>query len=178
MRYQALLMVWVILAAAPALAEELPRPLKPAMVWTGTDSKQAKESFARLGSQKDWEDTWHKHRGRDKIADSWTCPEIDFDSYMVVAIFHGKSYQNNGIKITAVSEEKDLVRVRYKPTWYQVAIVRGREGDDAHSYDTQSYAFIVLPKSSKAILLEEDVHGINGEPPVWKERAKLAAPGK
>jgi hypothetical protein len=176
MRYPFFFLVSAFLSAAPVSAEELPRKIKPVMVWTGTESKQTKESFARCCSQKDWEASWHKHKGRDEKTDRGTCPEVDFDSYMVIVIFHGESYQNHGIDIKSVTEEKGCVRVRYRPSWYQVASVPG-QAEDFKALETQTYAFVVLPRSEKAIVMEEDVRNLIPDPPVWKERAKLAALG-
>jgi hypothetical protein len=171
MRYWFLFMMWALLSVACS-AEETPRKLKPVMVWTGTDSKQAKESFTRCCSQKDWEVSWHKHQGGDGQANHRTCPEIDFDSYMVIVIFHGKSSQNIGINIVDVFEDKESFHVRYKPLWYQIGILLGANLDQKQ-LDTQSYVFIVLPKSQKAIVLEENVSGVIVGPPIWKERTKM-----
>src|SRR4051794_40171266 len=99
MQYHVLFLVPVLLVVTPVSADELPRKLKPVVVWTGTDSKQAKMSFARCCSQKEWQTTWHKHQSSTAKAKSQRCPEVDFDSYMVVVIFHGESFQNTGIEI-------------------------------------------------------------------------------
>jgi hypothetical protein len=172
MRYQALLVAAALLSAAPARSEDLPRALKPVIVWTGTDSKRAKESFSCCRSQAEWEASWHKHQGGDERADGQPCPQVDFDTHMVIVIFHGESGQNHGIDILSISEERECVRLRYKPSWFQVAF---REGEARRGYATQSYAFAVLPRSRKAVVLEEDVQHYIGKPPEWEERAKLAA---
>jgi hypothetical protein len=179
MHYPALFLVPVLLVVAPVPATEVPRKLKPVVVWTGIDSKQAKMSFARCCSQKDWEEIWHKHQSNAK-AKTPSCPQVDFDSYMVVAIFQGKSCQDTGIEIVSVTEEKKCLRIRYKPLWFQVGFVRPERGSrpakcEVETYETQSYAFVVLPKSQKAIVLEEDVRTLIPDPPVWKKRATLEA---
>jgi hypothetical protein len=35
------------------------------------------------------------------------------------------------------------------------------------------YGFFVLPRSSKTVVLEENVQNYLGQPPEWKERANL-----
>jgi hypothetical protein len=182
MHYLARFLVPVLLVVLPPSSEELPRKLKPVVVWTGTDSKQAKMSFARCCSQKDWEATWHQHQSSEAKAKGQGCPEVDFDSYMIVAIFNGKSFQKTGIEIVTVTEEKNCLRVRYKPLWFQVGFIRPERGSGpakgetkTDAYETQSYAFVVLPKSQKAIVLEEDVRNLIPDPPVWKKRATLEA---
>jgi hypothetical protein len=173
MRYPALLVVAALSSAAPARSEDLPRALKPVIVWTGTDSKQAKESFSCCRSQAEWEASWNKHQGRDEKAEGQPCSQVDFDTHMVIVLFHGESSQNHGIDIASVSEERGCVRLHYKPSWFQVVF---REGEARRSYATQSYAFVVLPQSRKAVVLEEDAQTLIGVPPDWQERAKLAAP--
>src|SRR6516164_7607951 len=108
MRYHVLCLMMFLFAQSVA-SEELPRKIKPVMVWTGTDSKHAKESFARCCSRKDWQAAWHKHIGEDDKGLRQLCPEVDFDSFMVIAIFHGESYQNRGIGLVTVSEEKECL---------------------------------------------------------------------
>ena len=73
------------------LADDLPRNMKPVMVLTGTDSKQTKETFARCCTRETWLANWRKHHGKDKDSALSPCPEVDFDSFMVVVIFQGKS---------------------------------------------------------------------------------------
>jgi hypothetical protein len=167
MRRLLLFVISSALAVASTSAQDLPKKLKPVFVYTGIDSKQTKQSFTRCTSQKEWQARWQEHRGAEEKNDRCRCPEIDFDSFMVVVIFHGKSDCNDGLEIVSTVEEKDCVRVRFKPMWYQIA---GR-GD----YDTQSYVFCVLPRSQKAIVFEEDVKSIIADPPKWKEQAKLPA---
>jgi hypothetical protein len=184
MHYVILFALSAPLAAAPVAAARLPRELKPVMVWTGTDSRQAAEAYSRCGSQKDWEAVWHKHKSGGLRADRRTCPEVDFDSYLVLAIFYGKSSEK-GIQVVAVVEEARCIRVRYRPVWYQTGYVApaagatpfstGRRGGGKNSHDTQSYAFVILPQSQKPIVVEEDVRRLLIDPPVWKERARLSA---
>jgi hypothetical protein len=38
-----------------------------------------------------------------------------------------------------------------------------------------SFAFVVLPRSTKAVIVEEEVQDIIGKAPVWQERARFPA---
>ncbi|MGQ0613093.1 MAG: hypothetical protein ACT4PV_05075 [Planctomycetaceae bacterium] len=38
-----------------------------------------------------------------------------------------------------------------------------------------AYGFCVLPRSEKVLVVEEDVQGIIGASPKWKERARFVA---
>ena len=169
MRYQVLFLMPALLFASAATAEELPRALKPVIVWTGTYSKEADQSFARCCSQREWETCWNKHIAIDEKADKQPCPEIDFDSYMTIVFFKGQS--DHGLTINSILEEKDCIRVRYRPNSYQTGELRPGEPVGR----AQNYSFIVFAKSKKPVVLEEDVHFLIGDPPVWKQQAKLPA---
>jgi hypothetical protein len=172
-----------IAADSVGFAADPPRKVKPVVVWTGTDSKQAKDSFARCGSPKDWQATWNAHCGQEKPADLPTCPEVDFDSYMVIAVFR----KTSRIRVSEIVEEKECVRVRYQPWGNQIVFVPGPDAGtvkvvelgrgelDPDKPYMLSFAFVVLPKANKAVVLEEDIQDLIGKPPVWKERAKFPA---
>ncbi len=176
MRWLTPLIGILLVSPSGGSADELPRKIKPVMVWTGTDSKQTKQSFARCGSQKEWEAIWQKHRSSNKKTPRDPCPDVDFASYMVVVVFYGKSDSNTGISVKEVGEEKECIRLRYKPRWYQTAFLADATGSEEGWRKT--FAFVVLPRSAKTIILEEDVQNIINAPAVWKEQAKLVAPGK
>src|SRR5579871_1221728 len=81
--------------------------IKPVMVWTGTDSAQKTESFVICRNEAALQDVWHKHRNsKDKWDDALTCPQVDFDSVMVAAIFNGKSGNEYGIRVVEILETK------------------------------------------------------------------------
>jgi hypothetical protein len=171
-------------AEASSAVEPLPRKVKPVMVWAGTDGNEAKESFDRCSSQKEWETVWYKHKGRDEEVHRLTRPEFDFDSYMVIAVFQGGSLKNYGVDVHSILEETDCIRVQYRPPLWQTGFsldeegVDNKQGNDEMKYDAQSFAFIVLPKSQKAIVFDQDVQDLLDAPPIWKERTKLSAMDK
>jgi hypothetical protein len=178
MRRIVLLGVAAACVATPAVAADLPRKVKPVMFWTGGNSKQSKESFARCSTQKDWEAIWEKHHEWEKYVGDRSCPDVDFDSYMIVAIFVGKG-RDMGVRFYEVVEEKDCLRVRYKPIEYQTGFNPNetdaeREKRERES-ETQSYAFVVLPRSTKCVVLEENAQTTIDAPPVWRERTRFAA---
>jgi hypothetical protein len=84
-------------------------------------------------------------------------------------------------------EEKEWIRVRYQPWGNQIIFGYGPDSGtlkifelgrgelDPNKAYMLSFAFVVLPKANKAVVLEEDVQHQIGKPPVWKERAKFAA---
>jgi hypothetical protein len=168
MRYLILFAAMAAFIETSPAAEPAPRKVKPVMVWAGTDGNEPKESFDRCSSQKEWEAVWYKHKGRDEEVHRLTRPEFDFDSYMVIAVFQGGSLKNFGVDVHAILEETDCIRVQIRGPSWQTRV------NHEEKYDAQSFAIIVLPKSGKAIVFEEDVRGRIDEPPTWKERAKLS----
>jgi hypothetical protein len=151
--------------AGCVVADDLPRKSAPIVVITGTDSEQTKRSFARCFTEGELHDCWRKHRVKDE--DCLGCPTVDFDSYMVVAIFYGKRRQDHGIWVREIVEEKECIRFRFQPNSYQCSNVPG----SFKVCDTMSYAFVVLPKSTKELVLEEQTSGSLISPPVWTQQA-------
>jgi hypothetical protein len=176
--------ILVMAVGSVLFGAELPRKVKPVVVWTGTDSKQAKDSFSRCCSPADWLAIWKAHSGREGNAERVGYPEVDFDSYMVIAVFQ----KTSRLRLVEVVEEKECVRVRSQPWGNQIAFIPtnvngfevkvfdlGRGLIDLEKPYPLSFAFVVLPKGNKAVILEEDVQDLIGKSPVWKERARFPA---
>src|SRR5262249_7261822 len=174
-KFHIFLIASMLFSTALVRADEFPRTTKPVLVWTDTNSKITKPLFARCDTRKEWSTVWQKHQGRD--ADPYMSiapyPEIDFESYMAIAIFHGKSSMNSGIWVREVVEEKSRIRIHYQPSWYQIVVDTQTNAREALA-ETNSFAFILLPRSRKEIVFEEDVRRTIQGPSVWKERARIA----
>jgi hypothetical protein len=166
---------WFALVAsslnAAVMAGEPREKVKPIVVWTGTDSGQTTASVARCMSKEQWRATWkaHQNEGGD---DGRAPPEVDFDGHMILAIFRGTGSQNYGLFDFEVLDESDCLRVRYITGYYQTGGLPDSEAE-RRKLDTQSYAFLVLPKTSKAIVFEEakNIRTRSG----WVERGRIAA---
>jgi len=92
-------------------------------------------------------------------------PKVDFDNHMVVAIFQGGEKNNRGIVAISITEEPEEVRFRFDIDYYQ-------SGAGAEKYVT-AYGLFVIPRSTKHMVLEEDVQHQIGEPRVWQKRAEF-----
>jgi hypothetical protein len=80
----------------------------------------------------------------------------------------------SGISIRQILEEKKQIRIRYEPMGCQLSTdIDPKEVEKI--MNQKSFAFLVLPKSGKAVVLEEDTKNIIGAPPKWKERARFRA---
>lgn len=161
----------IVVLSALALGETKATTFKPCVVLSGGDSAIAKRGCHRILSRQQWFEIWETHKGQKapenldldfvRVPD---LPIIDFESHMVIAVFVGASSNCSGVKPYSVTEYEDRVVLRFTYASYQS--VRGFER-------CTPYGFFVVPKSEKALVLEEDVHELIGDPPKWKQFAAL-----
>lgn len=143
---------------------------KPLVSWSGSDSKIAARRYVRVDTREQWLKLWHEHMGKTppKTFASYRpqtfAPQVDFNTCMVVAVFGGKHWNSAGIFAASIIETKDAITLRFDDFSYQT-------GDWADEVTT--FGIFVLPRSSKTIVLEEDVQNRRAAPPLWKERARL-----
>lgn len=87
---------------------------------------------------------------------------------MVLAIFGGNALNCCGYRVESVHEIKNTIVVRFSDLGYQTA------GPDGGADHVTLYAFVVLPKSEKAIVIEEVTHSFNPrDPPRSREVGRL-----
>ncbi len=137
--------------------------------WSGAHSEVRERGYFRITSPEAWADLWRRHRGDS----GQSVPRIDFDERMVVAIFHGESPSTERIELDSVSEDDTRVRVRFAGRYYQLQFDNGNWSNNNR---TTAYGIIALPRSSKLLILEEDVRNLKGAPPKWEERARFEEP--
>ena len=172
--------VLLLLVGAAALADWPPNPnllrsgLEPYVEFRGGQSKIKTRSYRRVIAPNDWADLWIEHTGaqRHKGDYNWYyneagVPLIDFQRCMVVAVFQGEKWNSAGVTTVTVTEEKDRILLRFDDKSFQTA------GPDGGGVRATPFGIFVLPRSAKPIALEENVQGLIGKPPVWKERARL-----
>jgi hypothetical protein len=140
--------------------------VRPLIVLTGTDSHVKERSYYRITSEEEWTKIWQSHKGEREPKDY---AQIDFGKCIVIAIFQGSGWNSRGLKAANVVEEKARIVFRFEDYHYQT-LGRGPEGGGNR---VCVYGFFVLPRSNKAVVLEENVQNYLGQPPVWKERVKL-----
>jgi hypothetical protein len=141
--------------------------LKPCVMITGANSRVTKSRYQRITSADEWARVWQEHKGKKPAAeydlhyDPLTLPLIDFDNYMVIAIFQGNGWNSAGLKAVSIVEEGNRIVFRFDHKSYQTM-----GGADKVTV----YGFFVVPHSKKPVVLEENTQHYLGEPPVWKER--------
>ena len=145
-------------------------PVVPCVVLTGADSHLAECQYHRITCMDDWSKLWQKHKGQanereyDLYYDRLGLPVVDFERYMVIAIFQGSGWNSAGLKAIAISEQQDRIVFRFKDKSYQPA------GQYGGGQRVTVYGFFVLPRSPKSVVLEEAVQQYLGTPAEWKVR--------
>ena len=175
----------VALACLIATAAEEPagRMLKPCVTISGADSHVRIRRYHRITSDDVWKRIWQEHMGKSwqergeriglqridprDLSEPLTCLEIDFDKYMVIGIFQGEGVNSAGLKVSSISEDDNRILFRFDQTSYQTM---GRAGTSNGGDKVTDYGFFVLPRTTKRLVLEENVQNYLGEPPVWKQR--------
>jgi hypothetical protein len=165
----------VVLFAIPLLAlagENV--GTRPYVTLAGAHSRVEAAAYHRLLSPEELTAVWLEHVGVDpsRHSDYYNragVPLVDFDRCMVVAVFGGRCINSAGIHVVSLSEEKDRVLLRFDHRSYQ----SGAKGDRV-----MPFGFFFLPRSTKPLVLEENVQSLIGGPPKWKERARFDAIAK
>jgi hypothetical protein len=156
-----------LVACSQAAEDE--KNTKPPVVLSGADSHIVKPSLRLIMSDEAWKRAWAAHLGT-TVDDAYR-PEmgVDFDRYMVVAIFRGERVNTRRVAIESTSAIRGSTLIRIIDLGYQTA------GKDNGKPPDRPYAFVVLPKSTKGVIVEENVQQYKGEPPEWKEWSRIEA---
>ena len=174
---RSVIVIFCELVSLSAVSAENPsgKMLKPCVVITGADSHVAKPRYIRVASTDDWARVWQEHKGQkplgeyDRYYDPLTLPLIDFDRYMVIGIFQGSGWNGAGLNVFSIYEADNRIVFRYECRFYQTIgpVDGGRQ-------KVSVYGFFVLPRSTKLIVLEENVQRYKGDPPKWKKRVTFS----
>ncbi|MGM0489358.1 MAG: hypothetical protein ACQESR_21680 [Planctomycetota bacterium] len=97
---------------------------------------------------------WLAHLGLKDDTVYRTTMEIDFERYMVVAIFGGKTVNSHGHRVEEVRGNNTTVFLRFSNIAYQTG-----NGVD----EMTPYTFVVLRGSGKPVVLEETTHTMDGQ---------------
>ncbi|WP_439626648.1 hypothetical protein [Gemmata sp.] len=185
----------VLVLAYPARAQEPKEAaLKPTLVLCGTHSAILKEQAAVVTNAAAWKELWKQHRGPTQDPPfTEQCQELDvnFESHFVVAIFAGSCDE---CEVTPRNRGADVV-IGYRARLYSVELrarippiddtrnEREKAADEAKEVREVAkeaakapYAFVVLPKPVKTVVIERDVRRSKFDPALWKEVFRFPAP--
>ena len=150
----ALMLLFPMACAAPLQVQVI-----PAVIWSGIDSAVTEQSCSRITTVEEWRQVWGAHAGREVGKSSYesnpSVPKVDFDHFIVIAVFQGSGFQSHGLRFeSAIREEKQerTLVVSYSAASYSMTgIGRRTEASPA----VTPYAFFVLPRSTEAVLVQE-----------------------
>jgi hypothetical protein len=166
-------------------AEPVEQKVTPCVIITGADSHVRQRRYLRITSMNDWTQLWMEHKGATRLLqydlyhDPLTLPLVDFDNYMIIAVFQGDGSNSAGLSVVSMTENTSLITFRFQEKKYQTASSRPSSATPeeaiqaAHksAVEVKVFGFFVVPRSSKQVRLEENVQGYIGEQPEWQERA-------
>lgn len=167
-----------VLASSSGADEPKETKLKPTLLFTGSHSAILKDRFEVVSNEKDWKKLWQEHRGDAAtrlFAEGSQSFEIDFDSHYLVAVFYGSSPYGE----VTPRQRDGTYFIGYKNLYYQTAVSeidRRPDISKAQEATTAQYAFIVLPKPVRTVVIERNVQRELGKPPIWEERKRFSAP--
>ena len=145
-------------ASSLVLPTSLQKTLKHKMVLTGTQHKARGGDVRTMLHTRNLADELAEHHGKDKDSALSPCPEADFDSFLVVVIFQGKSGSNHGMRVIEVAEERRIAcdsatdRHGTKP---ESASPPEEFQIDWKDWDTQSYALSFFPDQTRCSFLKK-----------------------
>jgi hypothetical protein len=176
-----------LLMVSPTVARELEATkLRPTAVFQGSHSQIKKETFRLIDTEAAWKELWKQHRG-ETTDRRHTEPDlalgIDFDTHCVVAVFTGNC---DWCKV-APRQRGESVVIGFEACCYQIigqppvgtpvdpVEERARRKQGKQNKAAAPYAFVVLPRPIKTVVIEQDVRREIASPPEWKYRVTLHA---
>ncbi|MCI0699460.1 MAG: hypothetical protein L0241_00045 [Planctomycetia bacterium] len=163
------------LAFASLADEPKETKLKPTLVFSGTHSAIRNETFNVIATKEGWEKLWKQHRGDDfRFTESQQELNIDFETHYVVAIFTGCGE----LCWITPRQRGDVIAIGFD---FEIFSTEGRPPEQTEHEKTKeraasSYAFVVLPKPVKLVVIEKNFEHRRGKPPLWKEQFRFPAP--
>jgi hypothetical protein len=150
----ALMLLFPIACVVPMHVEVI-----PAVIWSGIDSAVTAQSCSRITTVEEWRQVWGAHAGREVGQRSYdldpSVPKVDFDHFIVIAVFQGSDFQSDGLRFeSAIWEEKPqrTLVVSYSDASYSMTGT-GRRTEPSPA--VTPFAFFVLPRSTEAVLVQE-----------------------
>jgi len=137
--------------------------ITPSWSLKGADSGIERVSYLRIRSDSQWELVWKRHHSNKKGTPAR--PKLDFQRVEVVAIFLGSGFNSKGVS-AEVQELPESLRVRFDSDSYQTM---------GQGVRCTPFGMFAVPRTDLPLLLEENVQGLIGKPPIWRFRARISA---
>lgn len=158
----------------------------PCVTLSGAETRVEKTSYLRITRLDDWVKLWRKHKGDRSEGeyhlyyDELGLPLVDFDRYMVIAVFEDTQVCAYGFRVESVSEWSDEIRIHIHRKGPSIGFAKPFPNEPANEPECsaceaqesvpQAYGFFVIPASKKRIILEHREEGemkeVFGLPPL------------
>ena len=134
--------------------------LAPIVSFSGRNSEISERSFHRIQTLDEFAVVWQKHTGQTDVKyKDWNgrydtfynllgIPMVNFDHYMVIAIFDGAGQNCAGLNALTLTDDKDQITFRFEDKPY---------GTSGGADDVKPYGIFVVPKSNKSMVIEKKV---------------------
>lgn len=145
--------------------------------WMGSYSSIQTPRVEMIENASAWEALYTEHTREkpEKNANGFlTWPQIDFDKYVVLAVFAGKASNSNGYEALSVTESAAGVLVRIDQVHFQTASFDGKDAGIA----TTAFGIMVIPRRVAEWTVEENTQNLIGGPPVWTELKRFGVKDK
>ncbi len=162
--------VGALLGPAEAQTRPVASEMTAVVSIAGSYSGIERREYHRITDAETWVALWTNHRGQGVERDSYgqaVIPTIDFEKYMVIAIFRGKAWNCRSEQLFEIAEVDNGLQLRFDAQTYQT------NGPTNESDHTTSYGIWVVPRMMQQITLQENVQGLLGRPPKWKTQHRF-----
>ncbi len=129
-------------------------PVNVIKQWHSHDSLIADPEYHKITSSKEWEDLWRRHQSPGVPVLS-----VNFRNKMIVALLCGVKINSAGIEIVDVRETQEEIDV-----YFRQLRVRAEGG----VLSGKLAGFVLLPRSSKKVVIKEETFIGKGLPLRWK----------
>lgn len=143
---------------------------RPYVSFAGHDSLIHSREFVRVTTREAWSELWERHLGDGlpQTAQGWPqIPEVDFNQCEVIAFFRGDAWNTNGEIVDSITDRGRSILIRFDSSTYQTA------GPDGGGVQVTPFGMWVIPATTKPIVIEENVQGMIGRPPKWKQQHRF-----
>lgn len=140
---------------------------------SGAHSKIAELEYHRITNQADWTKLWLRHKGDSGDPRKYNhyynpldLPKVNFASCMVVAVFQGTGWNSAGVDAISIEPRDRSLVFQFDDRSFQTT--GGGE-------KVTAFGIFVVIRTPMELILEENVQGLIGKPPKWKERHRFKA---
>jgi len=100
------------------------REVRPVVAWRGSYSAIREREYHVVRDAEAWSALWARHEGDQVEKDSYgsdAVPVVDFERYMIVAVFNGARWNTRAIELVSRADHEEGVDLRFDEATYQVA---------------------------------------------------------